>query len=160
MSLLQALAYFFWEAVRNLLRGWRISSLAVATTALSLFIGGTLVLLGTNLTRAVDQWRADAQVVIYLAEDASSDQLAALRSGLENSSVWTQVREVSPEQAQIRFKQRFPDLAQVAGDLERNPLPASIELRSRGSRVQVAAEIAELVRQGAVAEIDDDGEWL
>lgn len=160
MNLLQALAYFVEEALRNLLRGWRISSLAVATTALSLLIGGTLVLLGTNLSRAVERWRADAQVVIYLEEAISNDERAALYAALERSRVWTEVREVSPEDANTRFLERFPDLAQVTSDLERNPLPTSIELTSRGNREEVASAISELARRAGVAEVDDDGEWL
>lgn len=161
MSLRQALAYFVHEAWRNLVRGWRISSLAVATTALSLFIGASLILLGSNLAKAVESWRSDAQVVIYLDQGISTEALAALRSRLESeTSVLGEFRHVSSEEAHQRFLRRFPELAQVTRDLESSPLPASLELSAVGEYRQVKSVLSDVALFEGVAEVDDDGEWL
>ncbi|MFQ5524742.1 MAG: cell division protein FtsX [Thermoanaerobaculia bacterium] len=160
MSLFQALRYFFGEALRNLLRGWRISSLAVATTALSLFIGGTLVLLGGNMARAVDTWRAQAQVVVFLDGNIAPADRERLHEYLESLDSFVVAREVSPEEAAERFRSRFPELDEVTEDLERSPLPASIELEVSGDRTRVAGLAAELSHLAGVAEVDDDREWL
>ena len=97
MNLFQALAYFFREAFQNLVRGWRVSSLAIATTSLSLFIGGVFLLLGANLAEAVDGWRSEARVVLYLEPDVSTQELEQLRRHLADASAVGAVREVRPE---------------------------------------------------------------
>ena len=60
----RAIAYFFREASLNLARSWKISLVAVSTIAMSLFIGGALLLLTTNLRRLVADWRSEAKVVV------------------------------------------------------------------------------------------------
>jgi cell division protein FtsX len=57
VSILQALRYFFREAGINLLRGWKVSLLAVLTIAVSLFIGGAFLLVSGNLSASVERWR-------------------------------------------------------------------------------------------------------
>ena len=82
MNVFQALGYFASEAIGNLVRGWRISALAVATTALSLFIGGVLLLAGNNMARAIESWRSDAQIVVYLDNDLTGEEIATLTEEL------------------------------------------------------------------------------
>lgn len=160
MNLLQALAYFAREAFNNLLRGWRISSLAVATTALSLFIGGTLILLGSNMTRAVESWRSDAQIVVYLNEQISTAELAALRQELRETPWVENFVEVSPEQAQERFRERFPALGELLDDFARSPLPVSLELEAKGDPDAIQGWVASLTGRPGVSAVDNDAEWL
>lgn len=160
MSLFQALAYFLEEALSNLVRGWRISSLAIATTALSLFIGATLALVGSNLGRAVEVWRSDARVVIYLEEEIPEEALAAIQSRIAGEPALGRAELVSSEEAYSRFADRFPELGEVARDLERSPFPASIEVHELGERERVAAALGRVGNLDGVSEVDDDGEWL
>ncbi|MCP4202076.1 MAG: hypothetical protein GY769_09090 [bacterium] len=160
MNLLQALTYFASEAFNNLLRGWRISSLAVATTALSLFIGGTLILLGSNMTQAVDTWRSSAQVVVYLDEQISAVELQALRDELGDMFWVESVVEVTPEQARARFRERFPALDEVLKDLDRSPFPVSLEIATKGDQEAVAGWIAGVSQRPGISAVDNDSEWL
>lgn len=160
MNILQALAYFLREAIGNLLRGWRISSLAVATTALSLLIGGTLMLVGSNVTRALEAWRSDAQLVVYLRPDISQSEVAALAEELRKVPFVESVAEVASEQALERFGDRFPDLQEVLLELERSPFPVSLEIKARGEEATLDRWLSSLASRPEVSDIEDDAEWL
>ncbi|HXT20083.1 MAG TPA: hypothetical protein VN923_04985, partial [Thermoanaerobaculia bacterium] len=80
MAVHRAFGYFFREAIVNLARSWKISLVAVSTIAVSLFIGGSLLLLIGNLQELVAQWRREAKVIVYLRPGAAPP--AALRATL------------------------------------------------------------------------------
>lgn len=160
MSLFQALAYFLTEASRNLVRGWRISALAVATTALSLFVGGLVVLLTGNITRAMERWRSDAQIVVYLDESLKASEIESLSREL-SALPWTEsLVEVGQDAARERFRTRFPDLREVLDELERSPFPTSLEIKAKGEPAEIAARVAALSELEGVKAVDSDAQWL
>jgi cell division transport system permease protein len=163
MSLLQALRYFFREALVNMARGWRISLLAVLTIAVSLFLGGGFLLVGGNLARSLERWRAEMRVVIYLRPETSQADLARLAAEARRAPWAASVEAVSPEQARARFREVFPGLADLVEGWEDEPLPASIEV-AIGERAARSPEAAAWIegwrRRPEVSMVDDDREWL
>jgi len=159
MSILQALIYFLREAVANLVRGWRISSLAVITTALSLFIGGMLILAAGNMAGAVERWRSAAQVVVYLDEDLARSDIDRVAENLRATLGVEDIVEVGSAQARERFRARFPDLDEVLSGFERSPFPVSFEIQLGSS--DVGGEwLARIRAIPGVAEVDSDARWL
>ena len=69
---------------------------------------------------------------------------------------------VSKEDALRRFKQNFGTLAEAAGDLTANPLPASVEVRLRPNANP--ADVASLAEKAAglagVADVRYDRQWI
>ncbi|HEX2223172.1 MAG TPA: hypothetical protein VHN15_03080, partial [Thermoanaerobaculia bacterium] len=86
MSFLQALAYFFREALVNLLRSWKVSLLAVLTITVSLLLGGIFLVASRNLSAAVERWRGEMKVVLYLKPDAPPAQLQQLAAQAKASA--------------------------------------------------------------------------
>lgn len=163
MSFLQALRSFFRDAVVNLIRGWKVSLVAVLTIAVSLFLSGVFLLASRNLAQSVERWQREARVVVYLTPQTSAADLAdwARRAGAEP---WVQtVHAVDQRQAQERFRSIFPSLADLVAGGSEEPLPASLEIEVRpaagGSREQVSA-LAVWRRAPGVTLVDDDREWL
>lgn len=163
MSFLQALRSFFRDAVVNLVRGWKVSLVAVLTIAVSLFLTGVFLLASRNLARSVERWQREARVVVYLTPQTTAEELAvwARRAAGER---WVQaVHPVDQGQAQERFRSIFPSLADLVAGGSEEPLPASLEIEvrpaARGSREQVSALAAWRLAPG-VTLIDDDREWL
>ncbi|HVS62966.1 MAG TPA: ABC transporter permease [Thermoanaerobaculia bacterium] len=162
MTLLQALAYFLQEAATNLWRSWKASLLAVATIALSLFVGGFFLLTTGSLQSRIERWRSEFKVVVYLspgieAAAVSPDLLAAVAD-----PPWVaEVALVDAEAALIRFRQGFPSLADAL--MEENPFHVSLEARL-ADRTIPAAELeawaSALERRDEVQLVDDDREWL
>jgi cell division transport system permease protein len=163
VSFLQALRSFFRDAVVNLVRGWKVSLVAVLTIAVSLFLSGVFLLASRNLARSVERWQREARVVVYLTPQTPAEELAtwARRASAER---WVQaVHPVDQRQAQERFRSIFPSLADLVTGGSEEPLPASLEIEvrpaARGSREQVSA-LAAWRQAAGVTLIDDDREWL
>lgn len=175
MTFGRAVGYFLREAALNLLRSWKVSFLAVATMAVSLAVGGTFLLLGGNLAEWIERWQSEAKVVVYLAREAGEAETAELvrRAG---EPPWVRgVDRVSPEEAARRFRDLFPNLADLVdagagapegggeGGVEAPPLPPSLELTydPRAAGGAAFAAWLEALRASPAAEaVDDDRDWL
>lgn len=163
MTWTRALAYFLREAGANLARGWRVSLLAVATIAVSLYVGGAFLQAGGNLARLVDEWRRQARLVVYLQPETPAAAAGELRRSIAAQSWVGGVEEVDAAAAARRFRATFPSLAELLEGWEGEPpLPASleVELEEAADPAAFAAWLTELARHPAVALIDDDRDWL
>jgi cell division transport system permease protein len=159
----QAALYFLWEALLNLVRSWRVSLLAVATIAVSLFIGGGFLMLATNLSQVVDSWKRGARVVVYLRPGVALAQAGDVVAVARGGSFVLEVAEVSPERARQRFRDNFPSIAELVDGWGEEPLPASLEIAFDPLRVETGeleSWLATLRAQPQVAMVDDDRDWL
>lgn len=163
MSWTQALLYFAREAALNLVRGWRVSLLAILTIAVSLFLGGVFLLVSGNLQKVVASWRGESKIVVYLESGSRDQAIEALRHKLEEPS-WTQeVRLVGAEAAAERFSEAFPSLTDLLEGWGDDPLPASFEVRldwREIDSVELETWLAALRGEEAVGMVDDDRDWL
>jgi cell division transport system permease protein len=164
VSILQALRYFFREAAINLLRGWKVSLLAVLTIAVSLFIGGAFLLVSGNLSASVERWRGEMRVVIYLKPETSEADLRRLAAEAARAPGVHSVEPVGAAAARKRFQEVFPSLSDLVAGWQEEPLPASLEigLDSRTAAATPGREtwLASWRHRPEVTLIDDDREWL
>jgi cell division transport system permease protein len=160
MHLLQ---YAFDEAAASLWRGRRSGLLSTATIAIALFVLGAFLVVTSNLERLAEEWSGAAELSVYLDENITGADRAAIERDLRSDAAVADVEFVAKEQALKRFKDTFPDLASTLGALEENPLPASLDVRLKSSS---AAEIsvdalAERMRgTPGVSDVRYDKEWL
>jgi len=122
------LAFLVGEALRDLRRAGRVGVSAVLLIALSLSALGGFWVFSLNLGRAVDQWRERVRVVGYLKDEPSSSRLDELTRQIEAMPGVLRVRYVSKAEALKALKQSLGGQADVADQLPRNPLPASVEI--------------------------------
>ena len=163
MSLFRILSYFVREAAVSLLRSWKVSLLAIVTIAMSVFVGGTFLLLTGNLNRVIADWQSEARIVIYLDADISSDDRALLTEEIEKATWVEAVEQVSAEQAKRRFQEVFPGVADLAEGWEEDPLPPSLELSfdaASGGPEELEAWIGSIREFPGVLMVDDDRDWL
>ena len=164
MSILKALRYFFREAAVNLLRGWKVSLLAVLTIAVSLFIGGAFLLVSDNLASSVERWRGEMRVVIYLTPETPEADLRRLAAEAARAPGVVSVTPVTAEAARKRFQEVFPSLSDLVAGWKEEPLPASLEIgldpRTAGSAPGREAWLKAWRQRPEVTLIDDDREWL
>ncbi len=112
------------------------------------------------------RWSDAAELSVYLRDDATPEQIGSDRraarraagspSGAASSRRTTRERE---------FAQDFPDLAAGAAALERNPFPASFEVRlkrgrARSHRAPIDNLATTLDGMGGVADVRYDRRWL
>ena len=160
----RALTYFLNEAVESLMRSWRSASLAVLTIAAGLFVLGFFLMVNANLQRVVGRWSEAAEMSVYLKDDATKEQVQAVQALIEQSHLAEERRYLSKDDALKRFNEDFPDLAGTTERLERNPLPASVEVRlgarARATSTAVDDLAARLGSQPGVADVRYDRRWL
>jgi cell division transport system permease protein len=161
---MRALKYFFGEATESLLRGWRPAAFSMLTIAAGLFVLGFFLLVNANLQRVVGRWTDSAELAVYLRDDVAAEQGEAVADVLSKSGLAESVQRLSKEDARREFSKTFPDLADTAATLERNPFPASFEVRLNAKAQQAPAAIDNLVSAvGAMAGVADvryDRRWL
>jgi cell division transport system permease protein len=137
----------------------------VLTIAVSLGLGGTFLLASGNLERAVERWRAEGRIVVYLQPQTTAAELQRLAAEASASPWVSDVEAVTAAEARRRFGEVFPSLAGLVEGWEEEPLPASLEIALR--------EPAQSPRPAAldrwldtwrgrpeVSLVDDDSEWL
>ena len=116
-------------------RSWR-RDLAATTPALGsmtllLLLAGVFGLVGVALARAAADQAANASVLeVYLAADASSDDVAALHSRLAADPRVASVTEITPEQALAEARHR-PGLGDLTDLASANPFSGALEVRVR-----------------------------
>jgi cell division transport system ATP-binding protein len=135
------------------LRSWsrdvRATAPAIGTIALLLVLCGTLAMVGVAVKGAIADQASQASIVrVYLASDASSDDIAALKTMLIADPRVASVTSVSPEQALAEASRR-PGLDNLASLSDTNPFPASLDVRVK-LVTQVAAVAASVKGNPAV----------
>ena len=159
---MRALKYFFDEALASLMRGLKTAAIATATIAIAFIVLGAFLILTSNLERLFARWQNAAEFSVYLADTVTADERGAVEKALRESTVVGAAEPVSKEEALRRFRQNFPTLADAAGDLPANPLPASFEIRLRPEASP--SDIESLARSAAglpgVADVRYDRQWI
>jgi cell division transport system permease protein len=159
MKFVQALLYFFREATVNLLRGWKVSLLAVLTIAVSLFVGGAFLLVSGNLSGSIERWRDEIRVLVYLKPEATEADLRRLAAEAARLPGVASVDAVTPAQARERFKDVFPSLSDLVAGWQDEPLPSSLEIGLEPGTGRTAW-LEGWRGRPEVELIDDDREWL
>lgn len=157
------LGYFFREALRRIWVSKRTSFVAVAMIAISMLIVGLFLLLSENLGRAVIVAQGKSRVEVYLSNEASPSQIAAVDAYLSGHQHFARRRFVSRDEALRRFSSYFTNLNSIVGQLDGNPFPPSFECDVAPQIVQSAGFGREVRELRAIAGVDDvqfDWEWV
>ena len=161
---MRALKYFLREAADSLLRSWRSAALAVLTIAAGLFVLGFFLMVNNNLQQVVGRWSESAEMSVFLKDDITPDQLRAVQGEVSQTGLARESRHLTKADAVARFREDFPDLAAATERLERNPFPASLEVRlvpgARNSAQAVDALAAKLAALPGVTDVRYDRRWL
>ena len=161
---MRALKYFVNEAAESLLRGWRAALLAILTIAAGLFVLGFFVMVNNNLQQILGRWMESAEMSVFLKDDITKEQVQAIEGTIAASGLAREQKHLSKEDAVARFREDFPDLAGAASRLDRNPFPASMEVRlapvAPGAASTVDGLVTRLGAMPGVADVRYDRRWL
>ena len=151
------------EALRDLRRAGRVGVSAILLIALSLAALGGFWLLSLNLGRAVTQWRDRVRIIAYLREEPPADQRDPLVRRVEAVAGVQRVRFVSKAEALETLKRSLGEQADVADQLPRNPLPASLEITPAASHATPEGNrelVARLAALPEVEEVEGGAQWV
>jgi cell division transport system permease protein len=119
------------EALLTFRRAPLLSALSVTTIAFSLFVVGLFGLVAVNLQRALRDVAERVEIVAYLLPGTPVETVTL---ALQDIAAFPEVQSaayVTEVQALARARGELVEFRDVLRELERNPLPASIEIKLR-----------------------------
>jgi len=149
------LSFIFNEAMRDLRRAGRVGVSAILLIALSLTALGGFWLLSLNLGRAIDQWGDRVRVIVFLKDEPPAARLEELLQKIEGVGGIQRLRYVSKADALRLLKRSLGSQADVAEQLPRNPLPASVEVTPDAAIATPEGTRALVTRLGALPEVEE-----
>jgi len=119
----------FREAMLTFKRAPLLSALSVTTIAFSLFVLGLFGLVVVNLQDALHSVEERVEIVAYILPGTPIEATAQALKDVEAFPEVQTAMYVSEEDALTRARAELVEFRDVLRELERNPLPASIEIK-------------------------------
>lgn len=160
---MRLVSYALQEALLSVRRSARSAAMAIGTIAVAFLTLAGFLLAASNAQQIVEGWAQAAEVSLYLRDGIDPETRGGLERELGAHRAVAKVEYVSKEQAIQRFKEDFPELADVAASGADNPFPASLEVRLKSDPASVGAAealVADFGKRPGVAEVQYNREWL
>ena len=117
------------EAMLTFKRAPLLSALSVTTIAFSLFVLGLFGLVVVNLQDALRAIEERVEIVAYILPGTPAEATAQALKDIQAFPEVQAANYVSEDDALARARAELVELRDVMEELERNPLPASIEVK-------------------------------
>ncbi len=130
---------------------------------MALFVVGLFGLAAYNIRLVIERVESRVEVVAYLRDDARREAVQRAQADILAFPEVRDVRYVSREQALIIARNELPEFASLFGDLESNPLPASLEIALRPNQTGAGSVEAVAERVALYPFVEDvafGAEWL
>jgi cell division transport system permease protein len=145
--------YVVRETVTNLRRNLLMTTAAVLTVAVSLFLVGGSLLLQQAVNKATVQWRGGVELNIFLNPDIAQTQRDGLQAELSAIPEVKKVTYVDQDAAYDEFKQMFANSPDMVESVTAKDLPPSFRVVPRepelvesiGERFQKREGVKEVV---------------
>ncbi len=140
-----------------------LSALSVTTIAFSLFVVGLFGLVAVNLQNALRGVAERVEIVAYLLPGTPIESITLAEKDIEAFPEVQSATYVSEDSALARARAELVEFRDVLQELERNPLPASIEvkLRPRFRDVDHVNDVADRLRGfGFVDDVRFGRDWV
>ncbi len=151
------------EALLAFRRAPLLSTLSVTTIAFSLFVVGLFGLVAVNLQQTLRDVAERVEIVAYLLPGTPIESLTLAQKDIEAFPEVQAATYVSEDQALARARAELVEFRDVLQELERNPLPASIEVRlkPRFRDAEHVNEVAERLKGfGFVDDVRFGRDWV
>lgn len=155
---------FFLTVTGNNLWQFRTRNIfSVTIICLSFLTVGIFMSLSNNLRATARELSNNMIVAFYLDKSMPAAAVDALSQEVGKPAFVESVRMVTPEEALEKFRQSFPELADIVTGLKTNPFPASIELRVNGKASasgEVIAFVDSMKTRPGVTDVQFNQDWV
>lgn len=121
--------YTIKEALEGIKANKEAYMLTIGITAISMTILGIFLIVFFNLQGMVNKWRENFQIVVYLNDSASKNNIKAMKKYFASRKEIENYSFVSKDKALEKFKKRLNRNQSILENLDKNPLPASFDLK-------------------------------
>ena len=127
---LRSFKYYIREGFSSLLKNRLMSVASIATVAACIFIITFSYCIVTNLQYCLRQMEDSIGIVVFLEDEANSDEVTRISQELNQINHVTMVTYISPDQAMEEFMEDYDIDAGIMDGFsgENNPLSASFEI--------------------------------
>src|SRR5919112_1885823 len=148
------------EVATGLRRNLTMTVAMILTTAISLGLMGTGLLIANMISDMKEIYYDKVQVSIFLADDVTEEQRADIEARLEASPEVANFIYESKEEAYERFQQQFSQQPELVENTPEDALPESfrVELKNPERYPVIAQEFPD--GQGGVDQVRDEGDFL
>jgi cell division transport system permease protein len=148
------------EVATGLRRNMTMTVAMILTTAISLGLMGTGLLIAGMISDMKEIYYDKVQVSIFLADDVTDEQRAAIESELEGSSEVRSFIYESKDEVYERFQQQFSQQPELVENTPADALPESfrVELVNPERYEVIAAEFPS--GENGVDQVRDEGDFL
>ncbi|MEX0789369.1 MAG: permease-like cell division protein FtsX [Actinomycetota bacterium] len=151
--------YFVDETVSNLRRNVLLTLAAVSTVSISLLLLGVVMVGGEVLTKMVSSWEGKVELNVFLRDEATPEEIAAIKTQTTGMPEVDEVFFESKEQAFEEYKRMFKDSPAITENVDPNALPASYRIKLKDPN-QAEAVASRLQGQPGVDEVQFGGEAM
>jgi cell division transport system permease protein len=140
-----------------------LTGLSAAMVGLALFVVGLFGLATYNVRLYLETLEERVEVVAYLRDDATTEEIVAMEAGLAMLPEVLAVDFVTKAEALEKAHRELPEFSEILTDLEVNPLPASLEIQLLpGERTPATADriAQEAAIYPIVEEVQYGQEWV
>jgi cell division transport system permease protein len=140
-----------------------LSTLSILTLTFTLFLLGLFYLFHVNLNQVIVEMDRRVQLVIYLRDDVSRDEVEKIRIDLFQREEVRSAKYISKEDALNRFREELGEESFLLEGLSVNPLPASIEVDFKEGYFddEIILSLAKVTEgHDSVESVDSGGMWL
>ena len=155
--------YSLREALSAFRRSPLLTGLSVVLISFSLFVIGLFGLTAWNIGQAIRKVEEKVEIVAYLSDETTPAQLELAQQELRALPQVLELRYVTKTEAMAEAMAEMEEFREVFGDLDNNPLPASLEVRLKPEArnpKSVEAVVARARAYGFVEDVRYGREWL
>ena len=138
------LDYAVRETWTNLRRNVVISIASVLCVTVSLSLVGVALMARQGVERATQRWQDGVEFIVFVAPDASEEQIDSVGASLESNPLVERVTFFDQEQAYQEFSEMFADSPDMVETVTPDILPPSFRV---GPTSTDLASVEELVQQ-------------
>lgn len=120
------------SSLSRLLRAPFASAMAITVMAIAIALAGSFYVLVNNAQQLVDSLQTGKQISLFLQDKISDDQAKILAAKIQTNEGVAKVSVTSKQQALAEFRE-YSGFGAALNTLERNPLPAVIQVYPQDS---------------------------
>ncbi|MDO8885699.1 permease-like cell division protein FtsX [Candidatus Oleimmundimicrobium sp.] len=120
--------YFIREATNNIRRNFAMSSAAISTSALAIFLVGIFFLVFFIWNSFAGTALSKLEIEVFLKDSVTSEQVENFQSKVLSWNEVKTIKYVSKDEALKIFKEKLKDKPEILEAMTGNPLPASIRI--------------------------------
>ncbi len=154
---------FIRQAWQNWTQNPWLNAITLATISLSFLVLGLFLVIFLNTKGLLEDWGGRIRVTAYLSGTVDLNQALRLREKVLGMEEVSEVTYRSKEEALKILEEKMPERKEWIRGLPRNPLPASLEVRLKGT-YQNSEGVQSLVKKlrgtASIEDLQYGSDWL